>query len=100
MVSLKSNTRYSWSIRQRFRFLNLDTSITGSFVDLFNVDKILRLKVTDQTSLEISLFNMNGALNGTHKITLTNPIGQKWHEVSASLFNFTWTLNFDGQELI
>lgn len=59
-AEIKSNTRYSWSFRERFRFLNLDTSVTGSFVDIFHVQDILRIKVIDNLKLEFILYNLAG----------------------------------------
>ena len=59
-AEIKSNTRYSWSFRERFRFLNLDSSITGSFVDIFHIQGILRVKVIDDMKLEVILYNLAG----------------------------------------
>lgn len=50
-------------MRLRFRFIALDNSAAGSFVDLFNMTNIFRVKVLDNTHLEFTLFNLTNFAN-------------------------------------
>ena len=99
-AEIKSNTRYSWSFRERFRFLNLDTSVSGSFVDIFHIQDILRIKVIDNLKLEFILYNLAGVASPPQQVTLASPLGKDWHELTGTLFNFNWTFNLDGTELV
>jgi hypothetical protein len=66
---------------------------------LIKINGTFQVSVLNDTALNFTIFTINGIVNSTTSILGSN-LGRSWHEMSASLFNFTWNFYLDGQLLL